>query len=62
MSVLEDVRDHLKATIEGHDAAIASEQAAKTQAGLKLDAVEAELAKPVLTVSEQLKALVAQLA
>ncbi len=61
MSVLEDVRDHLKATIDGHDVAIASENTAKTEAQAKLAAVEAELAKPVLTVAEQLKALVGQL-
>ena len=61
MAILEDVRDHLKATIDGHDAAIASEQTAKTEAQARLAAVEAELAKPVLTVAEQLKALVTQL-
>ena len=61
MAVLEDVRDHLKATIDGHDAAIASEQTAKTEARARLAGVEEELAKPVLSVTDQIKALVSQL-
>ena len=54
MSVLEDVRDHLQAIVNDHEAAKLVTQA-------KLDAVNAELAKPVPTVAEQLKTLVAQL-
>ena len=59
MSVLEDLRDHLKAVIEGHDTAVASEQAAKTEAQAKLAAVEAEIAKP--PVAPTVDELIAQL-
>lgn len=54
MSVLTDVRDHLKNVIVSLDAQ-------KAEAQAKVDAIEAELAKPEPTVADQLKALVAKL-
>jgi hypothetical protein len=61
MSLLEDLRDHLNAVIAGHDTAVASEQTAKTEALRYLALVEAELAKPEVAVTDQIKALVAKL-
>ena len=61
MSMLEEIRDHLAGTIASHDTAIAGEQAAKAEAQAKLDAVNAELAKPPMSVADQIKALAAQL-
>ena len=54
MPILEDVRDHLTA-------AVAALDAQKTEAQAKLDAVNAELAKPEVPIADQLKALVAKL-
>lgn len=54
MSVLTDVRDHLKNVIVALDAQ-------KAEAQSKVDAIEAELAKPEPPVTDQLKALISKL-
>ena len=55
MSVLEDVRDHLTAVVAQHDVD-------KAAAQVKLDAVNAEIAKPVPAPTlDDLKALIAKL-
>ena len=55
MSVLEDVRDHLTAVVAQHDVD-------KAAAQVKIDAVNAEIAKPVPAPTlDDLKALIAKL-